>query len=38
MGGACSAHGEIRNEYASLVLSLEGRDHSEDLAVDGRIY
>jgi hypothetical protein len=29
--------GEIRNVCKTLVEELEGRDHSEDLGVDGRI-
>jgi hypothetical protein len=37
MGGACSAHErEMRNAYI-LVVNLKGRDHSEDLVVDGII-
>jgi hypothetical protein len=37
MSDACSAHGKVRNTYTNLVESLEGRDHSEDLSVSGRI-
>jgi hypothetical protein len=29
--------GKMRNEYQMLVGKPEGRDHSEDLGVDGRI-
>jgi hypothetical protein len=29
--------GDTRNEYNILVGMPEGRDHSEDLGVDGRI-
>jgi hypothetical protein len=36
MGVACSTMGEI-NAYKILVGYLKGRDHSEDLGVDGRI-
>jgi hypothetical protein len=36
MGGACSAHDETRNAY-KIFVSLKGRDHSEDLGVDGSI-
>jgi hypothetical protein len=28
---------EMRNEYKILVRKLEGRDHSEDLGVDGKM-
>jgi hypothetical protein len=37
MGGACNAHGrcEMRTEF--WLESLKGRDHSEDLGVDGRV-
>jgi hypothetical protein len=34
MGGACSKH---ENAYNILVEKLEGRDHLEDLGVDGKI-
>jgi len=37
MGGACSTHGEMRNAYNKLVGKPEGRDHSEDLGVNGKI-
>jgi hypothetical protein len=29
--------GEMRNEYKIWLESLKGRDHSEDLGIDGRI-
>jgi hypothetical protein len=29
--------GEVRKSYRILVGSLKGRDHLEDLGVDGRI-
>jgi hypothetical protein len=29
--------GEMRNVYVTLVGSLKGRDHAEDLGVDGKI-
>jgi hypothetical protein len=29
--------GQLRNIYKSLVRKPEGRDHSEDLGVDGRV-
>jgi hypothetical protein len=28
--------GEMRNAYKVLVKNLKGRDHTEDLGVDGR--
>jgi hypothetical protein len=28
--------GEMRNEYKILVGNLKGRDHAEDLDVDGK--
>jgi hypothetical protein len=28
---------EVRNAYTILVGSLKGREHSEDLGVDGRV-
>jgi hypothetical protein len=37
MGGACSAHGEVRSANKILVGIPEGRDNSEDLGVDGRM-
>jgi hypothetical protein len=33
MGGACSTHGRDDNKYNEI---LKGRDHSEDLCVDGK--
>jgi hypothetical protein len=37
MGRACSTQGAIRNAYKSLVGKPEGKNHSEDLGVDGSI-
>jgi hypothetical protein len=37
MGGACSIMGEMRNAYKILVAKPEGKNHSEDLDVDGRV-
>jgi hypothetical protein len=37
MGGACSTCGERRGAYRVLVGRPEGRDHVEDLGVNGRI-
>jgi hypothetical protein len=37
MGGYVPRTGEMRNRYKILVESLKGRDHSEDLGVNGRI-
>jgi hypothetical protein len=38
MRGACSAHGTNEKSLQIFLLeSLNGRDHSEDLGVDGRI-
>jgi hypothetical protein len=37
MGEACNKHGEMRNAYESLFGEPEGKRHSEDLGVDGRI-
>jgi hypothetical protein len=37
MSRECSTHGAMGKEYTILVYSLKGRDHSEDLGVDGRI-
>jgi hypothetical protein len=36
MGGTCSTHGAMRCAY-QIYESLKGRDHLEDLRVDGRI-
>jgi hypothetical protein len=30
-------HEAVRNAYKILVGNLKGRDHSEDLGIDGRI-
>jgi hypothetical protein len=37
MGRACSAHGEMRNMCKIFVGKLEGKRHSEEKCVDGRI-
>jgi hypothetical protein len=37
MNEACSAHGEIKISREFHLESLKGRDHSEDLHIDGRI-
>jgi hypothetical protein len=37
MGRAYSEHGGVRNAYKISVDSLKGKDHSEDMGVDGRI-
>jgi hypothetical protein len=37
MGRACSGQEEMRNSTKFWLESLKGRDHSEDLGVDGRI-
>jgi hypothetical protein len=37
MGGVCSAHGEMKNEYGILIGKPDGRDHSEDQGIDGII-
>jgi hypothetical protein len=39
MGGAFSAHGEMRNTVRKRFClgSVKGKDHYEDLGVDGRI-
>jgi hypothetical protein len=34
---ACSAHGDIRNAYKILRGMPEGKNHLEDLGIDGRI-
>jgi hypothetical protein len=36
MGGSCSTH-DMRNEYKIWSENLNGRDHSEDLGIDGKI-
>jgi hypothetical protein len=35
MDGECSMHG--RNETCTLIGNMKGRDHLEDLRVDGKI-
>jgi hypothetical protein len=35
MGGACSTYGEGRNAYRGLVGRPQGKDHLEDLGVNG---
>jgi len=37
MGGTCSTYGEKTGVHRVLVERLEGRDHLEDLGVNGRI-
>jgi hypothetical protein len=37
VGGAFISHGGITTAYAILVKILKGKDHPEDLVVDGRI-
>jgi hypothetical protein len=37
MGRSCSMHGEMRNAYKILFGKHEGKNHSEDLRVDGKI-
>jgi hypothetical protein len=37
MGWACSAHGKIEMHTKFWLGSLKGRDHLEDLAVEGRM-
>jgi len=36
MRGACSTHWGDGNTFNILVGKLKGRDHSEDLDIDGR--
>jgi hypothetical protein len=36
MGGACGTR-ETRNSYKILSEKLKGREHSEDLSIDGQI-
>jgi hypothetical protein len=38
MGGYVARMGVLRNAYSILVGNLKGRDHSEDLGVEGKIY
>jgi hypothetical protein len=35
--GNVACMGEMRNAYKILVRKLKGRDHSEDLGIDGKI-
>jgi hypothetical protein len=35
--GHVASVGKMRNMYSILVGSLKGRDHSEDIGVDGKI-
>jgi len=37
MGGACTAQGRDENADKILVGEREGRDHSEDVRIDGTI-
>jgi hypothetical protein len=37
MNGHEACMGEMRNAYRILVANMKGRDHSEDVGVDGRI-
>jgi len=37
MGGECSKHGKMLQEYKVLVGKLKGRYYSEDLAIDRMI-
>jgi hypothetical protein len=37
MGESCSTHGEMRTVYMVLVGKPEGKHHSGDLGVDGRV-
>jgi hypothetical protein len=37
MGGACGTYGAKRNAYRILVGKHEGKNHLEDLGVDGNI-
>jgi hypothetical protein len=37
MGGACSTHGRDEMHIKFQSENLKGRDHSEDLGVDGKI-
>jgi len=36
MGGACSAHGDMRNAYKILVGNRKEIDRAENLSVDGK--
>jgi hypothetical protein len=37
MGGYVARMGNMRNAYKIWLKSLKGRDHSEDLGVDGKV-
>jgi hypothetical protein len=37
MGGICNTHGERRGAYRVLMEKPGGRNHLEDLSVDGRV-
>jgi hypothetical protein len=37
MGGVCSTHEEVSTAYKFWSGNLKGRNHLEDLGVDGRI-
>jgi len=37
MGEACSTQREMRNAYKILAGKPEGRDHSEDIGVNGKL-
>jgi hypothetical protein len=37
MGGACSPHERNKNACNILVGNLKGRDHLEDIGIDGNI-
>jgi len=38
MGGSCSTHGAKSEMYTKVWSeNIKGRDHSEDICVDGRI-
>jgi hypothetical protein len=38
MGGACNTHGSRRGAYRVLVGRHEGKNHLENLGVDGEKY
>jgi hypothetical protein len=38
VGGACSTYGEGRGAYRVLVGRPKGRNHLEDLVIDGRAW
>jgi len=38
MGGECSTDGEMRNAFYNILSeNLKGRNHLEDLGVDGKV-